>query len=375
MEAVGRLAGGIAHDFNNLLTVIRGQTDLILNDLDDSEELAEDVEVIRRAAERAARLTGQLLAVGSEQVLRPRIVDLNRVVRGMEELFRRVLGEDVRLDIDLQDDLPSVEIDAGQLEQVIMNLAVNARAAMPGGGCLRLSTELVESSPTAGERTETGAGPFVSLKVSDTGRGMDPETRKRIFEPFFSTHRDEGGTGLGLSVSYGIVKQSGGTIHVRSAPGLGTTFDLRFPAIQRETQEPRADRGSEPPASPSDPVSGTILLVDDDLSVRRVSRRILERAGMRVRVAADVESALDILATEAGNVDLVITDLVLPDAGGAELAARVRDRFPGTRLLAMSGRSSGRARAELPRDVELLEKPFSLEKLTRAVRRALGREP
>ncbi len=371
MEAMGRLAGGIAHDFNNLLTVIRGQSDLLLADLDESHASRQDIEVIRHAADRAARLTGQLLALGREQVLRPRIVDLNSIVLGMEELLVRVLGEDVRLEINLAAEVPTIEIDPGQLEQVIMNLVVNARAAMPEGGSLQLSTREEElGREEALLHPDLEPGRVVSLVVTDTGTGMDDETLQRLFEPFFTTKQGEGGTGLGLSVTYGIIEQSHGTIHVDSDPGKGTTFVLRF--------RPAGGAPELVPTRPPDVAelqefSGTVLLVEDDASVQRISRRILERAGLQVRTVGVAEDALEVLEEDGGSIDLILTDLVLPGIGGRVLVEKVRERFPQISLLVMSGHARGSlgGQTALPQDVGFIEKPFSMEELILAVRSAL----
>ncbi len=367
MEAVGRLAGGIAHDFNNLLTVIRAQSDFLLMDLPDESPLVEEVEVVRSAADRAAELTRQLLAFSREQVLRPRVVDLVDVVKNMEQLLVRVLGEDVRIRTEFGSDLSPVRVDPAQLEQVLMNLAVNARDAMPEGGDMVLSVrhEVLTAEVAAG-RTELVVGnDYVRLDVSDTGHGMDETVRARIFEPFYTTKRSRGGTGLGLAMAYGIVKQSGGTIHVQSSEGEGTTFTLRFPPVVGEAPAPEDQVADEPRGE----VDGTILVVEDDPAVRRVSRRTLTREGLEVRVAADAESGLAILQEAASPIRFLLTDLVLPGMSGRALLERVRSDYPHVRCIAMSGYAEGSpgSRVDLPTDVVFLPKPFTPDALLRAL--------
>lgn len=367
MEAVGRLAGGIAHDFNNLLTVIRAQSDFLLMDLPDESPLAEEVEVVRSAADRAAELTRQLLAFSREQVLRPRVIDLVEVVENMEQLLVRVLGEDVRITTEFEPDLSPVRVDPAQLEQVLMNLAVNARDAMPEGGDMTLSVrhEVLTAEVAAG-RTELVVGEsYVRLDVSDTGHGMDETVRARIFEPFYTTKRSTGGTGLGLAMAYGIVKQSGGTIHVRSRVGRGTTFTLRFPPVVGEAPTPDQPVDDRPRGE----VDGTILVVEDDPAVRRVSRRTLTREGLEVRVAADAESGLTILEERGSSIRFLLTDLVLPGVSGRVLLERVRKNYPQVRCIAMSGYAEGSpgSRVDLPADVIFLPKPFTPDALLRAL--------
>ncbi|MFP3948607.1 MAG: PAS domain-containing protein [Longimicrobiales bacterium] len=373
MEAVGRLAGGIAHDFNNILTVISAQSDLLLLDFDESHPLRGEVELIRSSAERAARLTGQLLAFSREQVLRPRVLDLRDIVTGMMPLLRRVLGEDIRIVTRMSGDLPAVRVDPGQLEQVLMNLVVNAREAMPGGGVLEISTGVeVLSEDEAAERPGLWPGSCVFLQVSDTGTGMDAETRSRVFEPFFTTRREQGGTGLGLAVSYGIVKQSGGAIHVDSRPGKGATFKIRFPPAH-------ADAESGPTSTPDDlegtdpTLTGSVLAIEDDPSVRRIVQRILQRAGMDATLAEDAETGLQILVERGESFEVVLTDLVLPGMSGRGLLEEIRSRGLDVQVVVMSGYdhdSPGR-RGVLPADVWFIQKPFSPEELIEVLGRAL----
>lgn len=369
IEAIGRLAGGVAHDFNNLLTVIRSQTDLLLLDCDPRDLMVAEVEVIQAATDRAATLTNQLLAFSRDQVLRPGVVRLCDVVRDTLELVRRAIGEDVRIEMDLPGDRSTVEVDPGQLGQVVLNLAVNARAAMPEGGVLgfRTSKEVVDER-TARERGDSAPGVYTVLEVSDTGEGMDEATRSRVFEPFFST-KGKLGTGLGLAQAYGFVTQSGGSIGVESAPGAGTTFFLRFPAVDREpdvvaTPNPRPEESR---------VSGTVLVVEDDFSVRRAVTRILQRAGLDVVPAEDAEEALSLIGS-GRRADVVLSDLGLTGMSGGALAARLRETHPRTPFIVMSGYaadSPGRV-GRLPADIPFIQKPFIPDTLIRVVRRALA---
>lgn len=368
MEAVGRLAGGIAHDFNNLLTVIRAQSDFLLMDLSSESPLVEEVEVVRSAADRAAELTRQLLAFSREQVLRPRVVDLVGVVRNMEQLLVRVLGEDVRIETEFEADLPPVRVDPGQIEQVIMNLAVNARDAMPDGGVLTLRawSETLTAEVAAG-RTELVVGArYVRLDVTDTGQGMDEAVRGRIFEPFYTTKRSRGGTGLGLAMAYGIVKQSGGTIHVNSTLGEGSTFVLRFPPVVDATVS--AAPPAESPA-PVGAVAGTILVVEDDPAVRRVADRTLRNEGLSVRVAPDAETGLEMLEAAPQEYAYLLTDLVLPGRSGRDLLEEVLRNHPHVRCMAMSGYAEGSPdrRMDLPPEVAFVQKPFTADALLRAL--------
>ena len=374
MEAIGRLAGGIAHDFNNLLTVIRSQTDLILMDLADDGTLGAELEAIQTAADRAAQLTSQLLAFSRDQVLRPRTVDLSVVVQGMGRLLERIIGEDVRVVYDLEQELPPVRIDPAQLEQVILNLAVNARDAMPEGGRLELSTSSEQvSEEVADEAPGLDPGPRVVLAVSDTGVGMSEEVQARIFEPFFTTKKTGKGTGLGLAMAYGFVKQSGGTIHVRSEPGDGATFLLRFPVAEGEAEDVRSGAGAR--LGDVD-VRGRVLVVEDDPDVRRVTARILERAGIEVDAVEDAETGRAELEDD-GAYALLLTDLVLPGMSGRALVDWALRERPDLRVVVMSGydKESPGHRGDLPSEIAFIQKPFTPEALVRAVRRALDEGP
>jgi PAS domain S-box-containing protein len=369
MEAIGRLAGGIAHDFNNLLTVIRAETDLLLLDLPDDDPHRPDVETIQSTGDRAALLTSQLLAFSRDQVLRPRIVDLSQVVRGMGSLLSRIIGEDLQVVEELADDLPPIRVDPAQLEHVIINLAVNARDAMPTGGTLTLVTALDPVGPDAAESLGIAPGRYVTLRVTDTGVGMDESTRRRIFEPFFTTKPTGQGTGLGLAMAHGVILQSGGGIQVQSRPGEGSTFTLRFPAV--DAGEPELPEARADPVPLLGAVNGAVLLVEDDDDVRHATTRILQRAGLTVVGVGGGEDALALLGK--GKLDLVLTDLVLPEMDGRELIDRIRTDHPELPIVVMSGYAAGSPgrRGDLPREVDFIRKPFNPPALIRTVQRNL----
>jgi PAS domain S-box-containing protein len=374
LEAVGQLAGGVAHDFNNLLTVIRSQTDLLLMD-HAASPIADEVGTIQAAADRGARLTAQLLAFSRDQVLRPEVVGLAAIVRGMDRIIERVVGERVSVSYDVPDDLPPIRVDPGQLEQVIMNLAVNARDAMPQGGTLHLSARAEEVAILTDDTDVPGPAPALCtvLIVQDTGIGMDEKVQRRIFEPFFTTKPKGKGTGLGLAMAYGFVAQSGGTIQVETRPGAGSTFFLTFPAAAPAAVRQDKPPGPEPGHAERLTGSGDILVVEDDPAVRRGTCAILQRAGYRVHAAQDAESALALIRD--GQVfDLVLTDLGLPGMTGRELIEHARRIRPSLRLVMMSGYdvSSPNERVELPPDVAFLPKPFTRLALLQAIGRALA---
>ncbi|RMG48625.1 MAG: PAS domain S-box protein [Acidobacteria bacterium] len=363
MESLGRLAAGVAHDFNNLLTVILGGCELLEEELARRGVPAHDLEAIRQAGLRAKELTGQLLAIARRRPLRPRPIDLNEVVRGAESLLRRVLGEKVRLQIDLTEPVWTVEADPAQLQQVILNLAINARDAMPEGGELRLRTANV----TLGDGPP-GAGRFVELTVEDTGPGLPPEVRRHLFEPFVSTKSSREGTGLGLATIYGIVRQSGGDVTVDSDPGKGTRFRIRLPG---------SDKPPEPEAPP-EPIlpgrregKGRVLLVEDDAGVRDLAARTLRAAGYEVAVA-DGPAAARRLAGAGRPVDLLIADLVLPEGRATDLAAELRRDRPGLPVLFITGYADEGVAGEGSAEA-LLPKPFTPSELLVHVRRALER--
>jgi len=372
LEAVGRLAGGIAHDFNNMLVVINGYSDLIARRVADDEVRA-DVREIRRAGERAATLTRQLLAFSRQQVLRPRVLSLNDVVRGVEAMLRALIGDDIVLVTALAPALGSVLADPGQLEQIVVNLAVNARDAMPGGGTLLIETaEVSFGADQVRQLPGMQAGrDYVRLRVRDSGIGMDAQTRERLFEPFFTTKPLGEGTGLGLAMVLGIVEQSGGHLDVTSSPGAGSTFDLYLP---RSLAAAEPISAGAPPTGP--PAAGweTVLLVEDDPNVRAATRRFLEDAGHQVLEAADGGEALEVLERYPGDVHLVITDVVMPGMSGRDLVERLARLRPRLRTLYISGYADSQlARRQLAeRDVALLQKPFTAETLTRKVRDILN---
>ena len=369
MEAIGQLAGGIAHDFNNMLAAIKSYSELVLADTAPDDQRYADVLEIRSAADRAAALTRQLLAFSRKQMLRPELVDVNLLVQGVSKLLGRVIGVDVECRMLLSSDVALIRADPGQLEQVLMNLAVNARDAMPAGGKLTIGTELVA---TPGEQLsgESSAGRRVHLWVSDTGTGIEPAVRERIFEPFFTTKEPGKGTGLGLATVYGIVQQSGGTLQVDTQPGLGTTFHLYFPADSSSPVEPAT---TEEPSAHA-PGSETLLVIEDDPAVLSVAARILRSHGYRVLEAATPAGAERIAANHAGQIDLILTDLMLPDMNGRELAGRLRATLPRARLLYMSGFPDDYAArwGPLEADVPFLAKPFTMDSMARKVREALS---
>ena len=358
METAGRLAGGIAHDFNNLLTVILGTSDILLQDPTTQITAREDVDEIKRAATRAASLTRQLLAFSRRQVLQPRIIDLDALVDGVERMLQRLIGEDVALVTQHHPGLWRIQADPGQLEQVLLNLCVNARDAMPTGGRLTISTGNVNfAGVESGPESVMPRGEYVGMTVEDGGSGMSAEVLQHIFEPFYTTKEPGKGTGLGLATVYGIVKQSDGFIFADSTPNAGSRFRIFFPRVEGtpEAVEPPIVT----PASPS--AAGTILLVEDEKSVRRLARRVLENAGYRVLEATDGHEALTIAAQWLGAVDLVVTDIVMPGMSGQELSLRLRERDPALRILYVSGYTDDAIlqHGTLLPDTAFLHKPFS----------------
>jgi len=370
MEAVGRLAGGIAHDFNNLLTVITTSCDLLLEDLDAKDPKREDVDQVRKAADGAAALTRQLLAFSRQQVLTPQVVNLGDVVYGVEKMLRRVIGEDVDLVTVLGPDAGAVKADVGQLEQVLMNLAVNARDAMPTGGKLTIETANVEHDPDyAREQEAAPVSRFVMLAVSDTGTGMDEATKARIFEPFFTTKELGKGTGLGLATVYGIVRQSGGFIWVYSEPGLGTTFKIYLPQVDAPAQ---AGTATSAPG-PSRQGTETVLLVEDAAAVRSVIHEALARQGYTVLEAPNGGEALAIAARHPGPIHLLLTDVVMPGLSGRQLADQLARVRPDTKVLYTSGYTNDAVvrHGVLESGIAYLQKPFTLDGLARKVREVL----
>jgi two-component system, cell cycle sensor histidine kinase and response regulator CckA len=373
IEAVGQLAGGIAHDFNNLLGVIIGYCDLLLRETEYAGRAR--VEQIKRAGERAADLTRQLLAFSRKQVLEPRIIDLNRVLANIERMLRRLIGEHIQLVTAFQRNLGLVRADPGQLEQVVVNLAVNARDAMPRGGRLVLKTSNVEIDQEY-VRLHPGAsaGPHVMLVASDSGQGMDAATQARVFEPFFTTKEPGKGTGLGLSTVYGIVKQSGGYIEVDSEPGHGATFTVYLPRAPETVPGATAVPDREPALGGSE----TILLLEDEESLRLMLCELLRAAGYEVLECGSAEAALSAaLQPPSGPIDLMLTDIVMPRMKGHEVARRIRSVHPHMRLLYMSGYSPDALdeRDGPDQGFEFIAKPFSAEALLRRLRKVLDRPP
>jgi len=373
MEAVGRLAGGVAHDFNNLLTVITSYSDLLLEDLAPGDAKRDDLEQVRKAADGAAALTRQLLAFSRQQVVEPRVVSLNTVVEGLQKILRRVIGEDIEVTITLAPDLGSVRADVGQLEQVLMNLVVNARDAMPTGGRLTVETANVEHDPEyARDREAAAVRRFAMLAVTDTGCGMDEATKARIFEPFFTTKETGKGTGLGLATVYGIVKQAGGFIWVYSEPGQGTSFKVYLPAV-----DATAERTTAAATTPAPRGTETVLLVEDAAAVRAVTKQVLERQGYTVLEAPDGEAALRLAQRHRGVVHLLLTDVVMPRLNGRELAERLVRLRPDVKVLYASGYTDDSVvrHGILESGTAYLQKPFSPESLARKVRDVLDAPP
>lgn len=369
LESVGRLAGGVAHDLNNLLSPVLGYGEMLLEDLNGDEQRKALVMHIVQAAERAKDIVHQLLAFSRKQTLEFRTIDLNMVLNRFEKLLRRTIREDIHIEIIADSRRPYVKGDVGQLEQVIMNLAVNAQDAMPDGGVLTFETSLVETDEShVACHKDIDPGQYAVLRVSDTGHGIDAETSEHIFEPFYST-KGEQGTGLGLSTVYGIVKQHGGYIRVNSKAGKGTTFRICMPAskepeseIKFETIETSDLKGSE-----------TILLVEDNDGVRALTHMLLNRKGYSVLVAENGQKALDIIDQHEGPVHLLLTDVVMPGMNGKELFNRISDRHPEIKVLYMSGYTNDviACRGVLNEDECFIPKPFSLEGIARKIREAL----
>jgi PAS domain S-box-containing protein len=375
MEAVGRLAGGIAHDFNNLLMVIQGYADLLADRLPAGDPARRNAEQIQMASQRAASLTQQLLAFSRKQILAPKVLNVHTVVADMEKILRRLIGEDIQLETNSEKDLGLVKADRSQIEQVILNLAVNARDAMPNGGRLTIETANVELDSSFTRAPQVLApGKYVMLAVTDNGTGMDADTQAHIFEPFFTTKEKGKGTGLGLATVYGIVKQSGGYVWVYSEPGHGATFKVYLPRIEdedsplvREPSEIRSlQRGS----------SEVVLLVEDEKGVRQLAREYLETSGYRVIEAEDGHTALELAAMHAGTIDVLLTDVVMPGIGGRELAERVVQIRPGIKILYMTGYTDRAIvhHGVLATDAVLLQKPFTLATLAAKLREILTAE-
>ncbi len=370
MEAVGRLAGGVAHDFNNLLMVIGGYAEVILNELDPSDPLHEKGRAIQLAADRATTLTRQLLAFSRKQLLELKVVDVNSIVQDMERLLRPLIGENVELLTILAHQSAHTRADAGQLEQVLMNLVVNAKDAMPAGGTLTIQTQttVIDENHRRGQQF-IRPGNYVMLSVSDTGMGMDRETQSRIFEPFFTTKEKGKGTGLGLSTVYGIVKQTGGYVMVQSEVGRGTTFQIYLPLVEEAAEKHTV-------SAPDITLGGTetILLVEDEESVRQLVRDTLAAKGYQLIDADNGEAGLAAAAAHSGKIDLVITDVIMPGIGGRELVKQLTASRPETKVLYLSGYTEDAIVSDgsIEKGTAFLQKPFTLQNLSRKVREVLG---
>jgi PAS domain S-box-containing protein len=368
MEAVGCLAAGVAHDFNNLLIAISGNAELVRQTLDPADERQSHLLEVRKASERAAALTRQLLAFSRRQGLQPKIIDVNLLVGDLQKLLRRTIGADIAIVLDLQPRLDPVRVDPTQLEHALLNLAVNARDAMPAGGRLQFATEMIDVTDTSAVRpAPMRSRRYVRLAVSDTGGGMTPEVQARIFDPFFTTKPPGQGAGLGLATVYGVIKQSDGYISVDSAVGAGTVFSIYLPAVQGALEAATATRvvnargGSE-----------TILIVEDDAAVRALMRQILGRAGYTVLEARDGDEALTVARLHHGQIDLVVTDMVMPGLGGRALAARLTADRPAARVLYTSGYATDAVlRDDTGHGLPFLAKPFLPLELVAKVRETL----
>jgi nitrogen-specific signal transduction histidine kinase len=371
MEAIGRLAGGVAHDFNNLLAVISGYSDLLLDNLGSSDQNRSKLEQIKQAANSAAALTRQLLMFSRQQLIQPVALDINQIVSNTGKMLQRLIKENIEFAVVLKPNLDLVSADPGQMEQVILNLVVNARDAMPRGGKLTIQTSNVIMENVSGQYGGSIlAGRFVLLEVTDTGTGMDQETQGHIFEPFFTTKAVGKGTGLGLATVYGIVKQSNGRIEVQSTLGRGSSFKIYLPAVKRESlsSEPAKYTGSP------DLSEETVLVVEDAKALRDLICEALSRLGCTVLPACDVEEALQIVRGGKATIDLLLTDVVMPGMDGTALAKEVRSLHPETKVLYMTGHSGTFIRADmLNTDVSLIRKPFTPGELGRKIRKMLPR--
>jgi len=367
MEAVGRLAGGVAHDFNNLLMVVSGNAQLLQASKDDEDKVVRYARQIEDASARGAALTRQLLAFSRKQLLNPTVLDLNTVIADLWKMLPRLLGEDIDGILSLEPELRRVSADRGQIEQVIMNLAVNARDAMPQGGKLALETAnvVIDSRGTSGHSAEIPPGRYVSFAMTDTGEGMSPAVRAHIFDPFFTTKELGKGTGLGLATVHGIVKQSGGYISVSSEPGKGSTFKVYLPQITGHA----AEHGSEAQGEPAQGGRGTILLVEDEIALRQIASEYLREKGYHVVEAGTSESALEACASYAGRIDLLVTDIVIPGGNGLTLAKQLSEMRPGLRTIFMSGYTDRTLGPDiLGPSATFFQKPFSLDALAHTIR-------
>jgi two-component system cell cycle sensor histidine kinase/response regulator CckA len=371
MEAVGRLAGGVAHDFNNMLTVISGYNRMILDDLSPLDPLRGNAEEILKAADRAAALTNQLLAFSRRQIMRPCVLNVNILLAGTQKMLRRLIGEDIQLDLKPAREVGNIKADPVHIEQAIVNLAVNSRDAMPTGGRIVIESANVHLDESY-TRTHPGVQPgeFVMIAVSDTGHGMDADTRRRIFEPFFTTKEQGKGTGLGLATVYGMVKQSGGDIWVYSEIGKGSTFKLYFPKVSEPISESAAGDSEQPRALGTD----TILLVEDEKAVRELTLKMLRHMGYTVLAAAGGAEAIEVSRSYPGRIALLLTDVVMPNMSGRQLADVLKGTRPTMKVLYLSGYTENTVvhHGVLEPGVEFLPKPFSREVLGSKIREILA---
>jgi two-component system, cell cycle sensor histidine kinase and response regulator CckA len=373
MDAVGRLAGGIAHDFNNLLTVIIGYGDLLLSKIGEDKPMSFEAGEIRKAALKAASLTSQLLAFSRRQILSPEVLDLNGIVTDVEKMLRRIIEEHIDLELNLDEGLWKVKADRNRIEQVIVNLAINAKDAMPKGGTLTIETRNIRiDDRTARITPEISPGAYAVFSIKDTGHGMDRKTMARIFEPFFTTKEVGKGTGLGLATVYGIVMQSGGQIHVDSEPGHGTTFTIYLPRVREAASPPKEAAPAGRIASPS--FSRTVLLVEDSDTVRELTRNILEITGYDVLEAVSPEDAIRLCESHEGEIHLLLTDVVMPGMSGRDLSDRVRPVRPGMKVLYMSGYTDEAIvdQGILNAGIHFIPKPFSPASLTQKILEVLN---
>ena len=372
LESIGRLAGGIAHDFNNMLTAINGYSELALRKMPMDNPLRRNIEEIKKAGERSAELTNQLLAFSRRQMLQPRVIGVNHAISDTVVMLRRLIGEDIELTLNLDSDVGRVSADPGQFSQILVNLAVNSRDALPSGGSIVIETKNVELDGNyASNHIAVKPGKYVMIAVSDNGIGMDEETRSQIFEPFFTTKEVGKGTGLGLSTVYGIVKQSGGNIWVYSEPGHGTSFKIYFPLVEDEA----AAAAARPISSTFRFGTETILLVEDEEVVRNLSYEVLCACGYRVVVAVNGIEALEIVEKLDHNIDLLMTDIVMPQIGGRELAEKLSEKYPKMHVLFTSGYTDSAAirHGILNEGTNFLPKPFTFNELADMVRELLDR--
>jgi two-component system cell cycle sensor histidine kinase/response regulator CckA len=373
MEAIGQLAGGVAHDFNNILTVIKGYSQLSIVEIKEGDPLRGNIEEIRKSVDRAADLTRQLLAFSRRQIMELRVLNLNTILQNLDKMLRRVIGEDMELGTLLTEDLGRVKVDPGQIEQVVINLAVNARDAMPKGGKLTIETANVELDETyARSHVAVKPGHYVMLSVSDTGVGMTPEVRNRVFEPFFTTKERGKGTGLGLSTVYGIVKQSSGNIWIYSELGKGTSFKIYLPRVD----EPPEELGEKVETKEFTRGSETILLVEDDEEVRKLAVKILEKQGYTVLEASQGDEALILCKEHKGPIHLMVTDVVLPGMNGRELTTHLKMLHQEMKVLYMSGYTDNTIthHGVLEKGMNYIQKPFTVEGLGRKLREVLDKD-